>query len=104
MAKKIKNGHGDKQGKFKFLTDLDLKVGGQGMKAFYDKMLVDKANALVKKHKGKVEKSKAGDHDVHVLKITPELREHVLKKGFPLFSAGVPVFNPVDHNPFEEKK
>lgn len=133
-----------------------LKIGGQGMKAFYDKMLVDKANALVKKHGGKVEQkdlndvgekfayinNKSGNKGpafdtqaeakewaktnninldnvtllqvnrrakegvskqlVHVLKITPELREHVLKKGFPLFSAGVPVFTPVDHDPFKE--
>lgn len=34
---------------------LDLKVGGEGMKAFYDKMMVDKANALAKKFGGKVE-------------------------------------------------
>lgn len=140
------------------LTGDGLKVGGQGMKAFYDKMLVDKMNALVKKHGGKVEqkdlnkstsdiqmkhqyttakgdeaygiyengklvkgdmlkneaseylrgfKESAADRkpvNIHVLKITPELREHVLKKGFPLFSAGVPVFSPVDHDPFKENK
>jgi len=103
----------------------DLKVGGQGMKAFYDKMLVDKMNALTKKYGGKVtqkeipldtkkptdfkdfadwEKVKAESkkQPVHVLKITPELREQVLKKGFPLFSAGVPVFTPVPHNPFKD--
>lgn len=124
------------------LEDQDLKVGGQGMKAFYDKMLVDKMNALTKKHGGKVEKGgvpdgyqaidkngevvagfkdktsadkwvkqmgnnykvKEATNPVHVLKITPELREHVLKKGFPLFSAGVPVFSPVDHDPFKKDK
>lgn len=122
VAEKIVNGHGDREkgaSDIRVLSGQDLKVGGQGMKAFYDKMLVDKMNALVKKHGGKVEKAeiakakpyvdqfgktKYDPMDVHVLKITPELREHVLKKGFPLFSAGVPVFNPVDHNPFEEKK
>lgn len=125
-AEKIINGKPNKEGWID-LRDKDLKVGGQGMKAFYDKMLVDKMNALVKKHGGKVEKAEIpldtkkptdfkdfADWEkakaegrkqlVHVLKITPELREHVLKKGFPLFSAGVPVFNPVNHNPFEEKK
>jgi hypothetical protein len=35
----------------------DLKVGGEGMRAFYDKMLPDKANALVKKFGTKVEKA-----------------------------------------------
>jgi len=33
----------------------DLKVGGEGMKKFYDKMLVDKANAIGKKFGAKVE-------------------------------------------------
>jgi hypothetical protein len=33
---------------------LDLKVGGEGMRAFYDKMLVDKANALGKRYGAKV--------------------------------------------------
>lgn len=135
----------------------DLKVGGKGMKAFYDKMLVDKMNALTKKYGGKVEKGEVETHrgypeklsvydkdghhvkdfktmaeartyladpangvkggsikgnkavapktdPVHVLKITPELREHVLKKGFPLFSAGVPVFSPIDYDPFKKDK
>jgi hypothetical protein len=138
------------------LESQDLKVGGQGMKAFYDKMLVDKMNALTKKYGGKVEKGEVETHrgypeklsvydkdghhvkdfktmaeartyladpangvkggsikgnkavapktdPVHILKITPELREHVLKKGFPLFSAGVPVFSPIDYDPFKSK-
>lgn len=37
------------------LSGLDLKVGGEGMKSFYDKMLVDKANAIAKKYGAKVE-------------------------------------------------
>lgn len=37
------------------LAGLDLKVGGEGMKAFYDKMMVDKVNQLAKKFGGKVE-------------------------------------------------
>lgn len=37
------------------LSGLDLKVGGEGMKAFYDKMLVDKANALGKKYGARVD-------------------------------------------------
>jgi len=73
-------------------------------------------NALTKKYGGKVEKkniepkypskeaNEQGKIPVHVLKITPELREHVLKKGLPLFSAGVPVFTPVEGNPFEKSK
>lgn len=37
------------------MSGLDLKVGDAPMKAFYDKMLVDKANALGKKYGAKVE-------------------------------------------------
>ena len=155
VAEKITNGHGEREkgaSDIRVLSGQDLKVGGQGMKAFYDKMLVDKMNALTKKYGGKVEqkdlnsaptyeiknpilnkdgkeivsvykngtfladmekseashyidnrKSKDAPVKVHVLKITPELREHVLKNGFPLFSAGVPVFTPVEGNPFEGK-
>lgn len=51
MAEKIDN---QKEG-FKQYSNMDLKIGGEGMKSFYDKMLVDKANALAKKFGGKVE-------------------------------------------------
>lgn len=37
------------------LSGQDLKIGGEGMKKFYDKMLVDKANAIGKKFGAKVE-------------------------------------------------
>lgn len=36
-------------------SGVDLNIGGEGMKAFYDKMLVDKANAIGKKFGAKVE-------------------------------------------------
>jgi hypothetical protein len=92
-----------------------LKVGGEGMKAFYDKMLVDKMNALGRKFGSKVEKQNINlrnkgaapsDYEtkpVHVFPITPELRNHIKTKGFPLFSSA-PIFTPVQGNPFEENK
>jgi hypothetical protein len=43
-------------GTYRVLENADLKVGGEGMKGFYDKMLVDRANALGKKFGAKVEK------------------------------------------------
>lgn len=129
----------------KILSGVDLKVGGEGMKKFYDKMLVDKANALAKKFGGKVEwkstadqtvkvmpaeangfrveysrdgigpwfktkeeaQAKANDHGmkVPILRLTPQLRDTALRKGFPLFSAGVPYpLQPVDHDPFVQEK
>lgn len=41
--------------KVHFLRGLDLKVGGEGMKGFYDKILPDAANKLFKKYGAKVE-------------------------------------------------
>ena len=86
------------------LTGQDLKVGGEGMRAFYDKMLVDKANAIGKKYGARVQQSTINGHDpetgiedtenvgprtsVHVLPITPELKRAALTKGFPMFAAG----------------
>lgn len=56
LAEKIENGIGSPSaGGSKVLRGLDLKVGGEGMKAFYDKMLVDKANALGKKYGARVD-------------------------------------------------
>jgi hypothetical protein len=42
----------------KSLKGVDLKVGGEGMKGFYDKILPTSVNKLVKKFGGKVEDSK----------------------------------------------
>lgn len=132
------------------LKNVDLKIGGEGMKTFYDKMLVDKANALAKKFGGKVEEKKLapaydikiineGDRGftvlqnnklmgkfddrngaeelmnelkegkqgtssepIHVLKLTPQLKDAALKKGFPLFSGGV-MLSPIEHDPYKHK-
>ena len=101
-----------------------LKIGGEGMKSFYDKMLVDKANALAKKYGAKVESKRIKTTDmpmseydkypdghpykeknaplIHVLKLTPELRAKA-KSGFPLFSS-TPITTPVDYDPFQSNK
>ena len=86
-----------------YFDGIDLKVGGQGMKAFYDKMLVDKMNKLISKYDSKVKMVDHGQMKIPAVVITPKLKEKVLKEGFPLFSAGVPVFTPIDYNPFESK-
>jgi hypothetical protein len=105
LAEKLYEQGAQNNGKAR-LSGLDLKVGGEGMRAFYDKMLVDKANAIGKKHGARVEQSEVktsggkptdyADYDawvasknqpVHVLRITPELRAAAMK-GFPLFTAG----------------
>lgn len=55
MADRIVDDLNKSNSKQKLYKNLDLKTEHQGMKAFYDKMLVDKANSLVKKFGGKVE-------------------------------------------------
>lgn len=128
----------------------EVKVESKGMRLFYDKMLVDKANAIAKKFGGKVEKQKLGGyeidehgpadkkfrvwaegpdeymkmplhqfatredaeawvrtapkHEIHVLRLPPSLKDTAVRKGFPLFAAGLPfLFTPVDHDPFDSK-
>ena len=89
------------------LSDLDLKVGAEGMRGFYDQILPAAVNKLVKKYGGKVEEAKIttreaidqlpqiyenykfaveGKTPVHALDITPQLREAAVGEGFPLFA------------------
>jgi hypothetical protein len=58
LAQKIIDGEGKNYRGQKSLSGLDLKVGGEGMKGFYDKILVDFANKFAKKFGGRVEESK----------------------------------------------
>ena len=97
------------------LEGVDLQIGGEGMKGFYDEILPATVNKLVKKHGGRVTqgemtaevqkptayrdyqeyadmrlKEKEGrlpKHSVHTIEITPSLRAAAMK-GFPLFTAG----------------
>lgn len=45
------------KGTLRTLSGVDLKLGGEGMKGFYDRTLVQIANDLAKKYGGKVERS-----------------------------------------------
>jgi hypothetical protein len=114
---------------------VDLQVGGEGMRGFYDDMLPRIANRLYKRDGARVSDGSlpattghtdgqlraallgempreivnalspqelrrvAQEHDIdaggpgpriHILRITPAMRERVLREGQPLFSAGVP--------------
>lgn len=93
----------------KFSGD-DLKVGGSGMTAFYDKILPNIANDIGKKYGAKVgetvihsfneadgappegrdleELARNGHpnaHTVHALPLSPSLKSQALEEGFPLF-------------------
>lgn len=102
LAEKITNGEGSPTANsFKEFRGLDLKVGGEGMRGFYDKILPATVNKLAKKWGAKVEDTKIGSEhpsnihtlegrpirteaDVHSVKITPAMRESVMQ-GQPLF-------------------
>ena len=60
VAAKIRDGEGKASGAMTILSGLDLKVGGEGMKAFYDKMLPAAVNKYVKKWGGRVGETKIG--------------------------------------------
>jgi hypothetical protein len=60
LAEKIANSP-DRQGEY---TGLDLKVGGEGMKGFYDEILPATANKLVKKYGGRVRQEGVQTSDV----------------------------------------
>jgi hypothetical protein len=70
----------------------DLKVGGEGMKGFYDQILPATVNKLAKKFGGKVDRNEITTDalvdrkvPVHTLDITDKLRDTAVQQGFPLF-------------------
>lgn len=89
-----------------FLAGVDLKIGGEGMKAFYDRILPNEVNKYVKKFLTKVgstkipvTEEKVESHsnltvdeesiaDVHSIDVTPAMRKAVLSEGQPMFRDG----------------
>jgi hypothetical protein len=73
-----------------YMTELSgegLKVGGEGMKGFYDNILPKSLDKLGKKFDAKVGKTEMDGVEVWAMDITPKMRESVLTKGQPLFAA-----------------
>jgi hypothetical protein len=105
LAQKIVNGEGAKpktsytdkangiENEMTF-AGLDLKVGGEGMKGFYDQMIPSYLNKFGKKFGSKVEKTKMGDITSHSLDITDAMKETALSEGFPLYQAASGAFDP----------
>lgn len=99
-AEKLLAQEADKGG-WKYLDSEGLKVGGEGMQSFYDKIVPTQLSKLIKKldPKAKIEmgghklKGKEGDVNAHVLHLTPELRERILE-GLPAYERGGSI---VDH-------
>ena len=84
-------------------SGLDLKVGGEGMKGFYDKILVDYANKVGKKFGAKAKDiylqndnqllandnaasaAAIGAAPVHALEVTSDMAKSIAESGLPLF-------------------
>lgn len=87
MAKKIVDGEGKPipGGPERELSGVDLKVGGEGMKAFYDKIVPNVANDVLKKlGGGRVGKIKIGDGNDNwqIIDATDDGGGQVLQDGF----------------------
>lgn len=118
-AKKVSEGFGESLAQerpmrpdWKRIESSDLSVGGEGMKGFYDKILLDYLNKYGEKYGAKVgqlpiargEKMipdnaglgmiRSGEPELtqlHSFDITPQMREEVLTKGQPLYQQiGIP--------------
>jgi hypothetical protein len=70
----------------KVYSGLDLQVGGEGMKGFYDNILPKSLEKLGKKFNAKVGKTEMDGVEVWQMDITPQMRESVVTKGQPLFA------------------
>jgi hypothetical protein len=73
-------------------SGLDLQVGGEGMKGFYDKMLPKKLEKLGKQYGSKPTKTTMqtpdGDVEVWTFNLPKEMRDKVKSQGQPLFQIG----------------
>jgi hypothetical protein len=76
----------DEDKTYREVSGIDLKVGGEGMRGFYDEILPRFVDKYLKKYGITTETvSTPGAEDVHAIRITPELRKDVLEKGQPAY-------------------
>jgi len=76
------------------LQDTQLKIGGDGMKSFYDKMLVNSANKLFKRYGVKVKQEELDEVGEYVwsMDLSEAAQAQIKKEGMTLYSqAGVGV-------------
>ena len=75
---------------FQSLSGVDLKVGGEGMHEFYDKLLPKRLEKIVKPFGGTVERvqipNKTSQEPGWIVRLTPELKKRLLEQGLPLMT------------------
>ncbi len=80
------------QGTLRSLNNLDLEVGGEGMKGFYDQILPNVFNDIGKPYGARVQPFglkipvEEGEAQLHRFDLTPEMREEIKLKGLPLYT------------------
>lgn len=86
---------GDAENQYHMLQGSDLKVGGGGMKGYYDNIVPKSVMALAKQHDPDIKpgepidlKSDDGDYQGFHLPLTDKLKNSVLDKGFPAMRRG----------------
>jgi hypothetical protein len=95
-----------------YLSGLDLQVGGEGMKGFYDEIIPSAVNKLYGKHGVKFGtqniEGAEGVVPYHSFDITPQLRESIIKNGQSLYMAaplGVAVDSALEQEePVQQRK
>jgi len=76
----------DEDKTYREVSGIDLKVGGEGMKGFYDDILPRFVDKYLKRYGIKTETISVPEAgDVHAIRITPDLRKDVLGKGQPAY-------------------
>lgn len=83
LAQKILNGEGVERKtelsngdviSMKQLSGVDLRIGGEGMKGFYDNILPKEIGKYVKQWGGEIKQDQLGDAKIWRIDITPEMR------------------------------
>lgn len=74
-------------------SGLDLQLGGKGMATFYDQVLPKRLEKIVKPFGGRVERlevatTRGKAAPAWVVRLTPEMKQRILREGLPLLSLG----------------
>jgi hypothetical protein len=94
LAEKVKDDFANKSGNEHNYAGLDLQVGGEGMKGFYDTILPKFLDKYAKKWDAKTSQMnmfispRDGSVQIQYIDVTPKMKESVLTKGQPLFAVG----------------
>lgn len=87
--------------RYHILSGVDLQVGGEGMRHFYDELLPKRLEKIVKPFGGKVERSTVDvlptgairqnnpaleNAPAWIVRLTPEMKQRILQEGLPLMT------------------